>query len=269
MGDDAMPKTDQDNVSNESSSLLLKPSSCSTERPSASTQDYEEQGLIGSSSEIQLERLANYQLYDGGSDYHDRDGTSRWQKKAKWIAAGAILLLFTGSILNSVLRPEPKILPTPTKNTSRSFSSLDPVRDLGLADYDRPADSKPSKALTRKAKTGRKNYPTNSWYQNMLMLQGRPSQVNRVNAIPYVLDAAGPIPGLRVHPNRIESYTTEFHLSLLEFFGLTLGAAPRKDMLKSNTLLSFEYSVLETTPLGLTLEWVCAFEFFDRSIFYK
>jgi hypothetical protein len=46
-------------------------------------------------------------------------------------------------------------------------------------------------------------------------------------------------------------------LTFNEDAGLTLGAAPDLSEKASSKELSHRYTILETTELGLTLQWVC------------
>ena len=138
------------------------------------------------------------------------------------------------------------------------FSILDPVKDLGLLEFHRES-SLPPENIFRKLNVDtsgkRSALPTNAWYQNMLLSTGEPSNIHRAYATPYMLDAVGLIPGLRIHPNHIESSVFVMQLSFLDSFGLTLGATGDVTKGKHETN-SKAYSVRSTTQLGLTLEWV-------------
>lgn len=143
----------------------------------------------------------------------------------------------------------------------RRFSTLHPVKDLGLYDYDRPSASKPPYPLVKGLGEDVKNYPTNAWYQNMLMVTDEPESIHRTYTIPYIVDAAGPAPGLRVHPNHIAASSFVVQVHVIETYGLTLGAAVDAAVLPNHhqqtSSISRKYKVKRTTPLGVTLEWVC------------
>jgi hypothetical protein len=141
------------------------------------------------------------------------------------------------------------------------FSTLDPVKDLGLEDFDRPKGSKPARVVTDGS--SRKNYPTNSWYQSLLMPAGEPDMTHRAYAIPYIVDAAGPMPGLRIHANHIDASSSVVQLYVIEEYGLTLGAAADASLAQTTKgdngtakPESRQYTVTHTTPLGVTLAWV-------------
>ena len=139
-----------------------------------------------------------------------------------------------------------------SEGKSAPFSTLDPVIDLGLFNFTRPDESSPSSRL----KLSRKALPTNAWYQNLLSLQPNqePSQLHRVYTIPYVVDTAGPIPGLRIHAHHLDATSTAVILAVTEPYAVTLGATQEINMnIQEDTN---GYSVVAATELGVTLEWV-------------
>lgn len=135
--------------------------------------------------------------------------------------------------------------------TEEPFSMLDPVKDLGLYSLQRPKDTSPPESIVRDSP--QQALPTNAWYQNLLMVKGEPSSVHRAYSQPYIVDVVGPIPGLRAHPNHLDASTTVVQLSFVDAHGLTLGAAPRETHNESPTMA---YSVVSTTALAATLQWV-------------
>jgi len=143
-------------------------------------------------------------------------------------------------------------------STSGPLSLLDPVTDLELADYDRSRDTRPPRTLEKLSNTSRgfAAFPTNAWYQNMILVEDEPSTVHRAYTIPYVVDAVGPIPGLRVHPNHIGANNDVVQLYVVEHYGLTLGAAIDADASHAEEEPSMRYNIQEMTNLGITLEWV-------------
>ena len=153
---------------------------------------------------------------------------------------------------------------TETKSSvMRAFSQLDPVRDLGLREIHRPHNSRPSPIL-QKLQEPFRALPTNAWYQNMLLLGldntnsgmmavvEQPTSIHRAYVMPYVVDAAGPIPGLRLLPGRLQvgGSTTEWIVN--ENFGVTLGAMTTT----TTNDMDRRYVVGNTTKLAVTLEWV-------------
>jgi hypothetical protein len=138
-----------------------------------------------------------------------------------------------------------------------SLSKLHPVDDLGLYSFSRDKGTSPMSALTKGSEKngGSVNYPTNAWYQNILMMDDEPSNIHRIYAVPFVLDPAGPIPGVRVHPNHIQASTAVVQLNTVEAYALTVGAA--KDATsKHNSTETNGYIIENMTPLGVTLGFV-------------
>jgi hypothetical protein len=145
------------------------------------------------------------------------------------------------------------------------LSRLDPVMELGLYDYARSAATQPSfqqSALAQQATAGAA-LPTNSWYQSFLLLprdvHTNPSTLHRAYSMPYVVDAAGPVAGVRIYPTQAVGTTTVVQLAVLENQGVTTGLAPAaatQSGKKPNTVVSRRYEVEEMTSLGVTLSWV-------------
>jgi hypothetical protein len=144
-------------------------------------------------------------------------------------------------------------------NTPRGpFSKLHPVKDLGLYDYTRPKMSSPQSPITEGLKNA-KIFPTNAWYQSLLMPADEPEVIHRAYAIPYIVDAAGPVPGMRIHGNHVDASNFVVQLYVIEEYGLTVGAgtdAAASKPSKRSKALSGKYKVTHATPLGVTLEWV-------------
>lgn len=138
-----------------------------------------------------------------------------------------------------------------------SLSKLHPVDDLGLYNFSRDKGSSPPSALTKGAEKhgGWASYPTNAWYQNILMMDDEPSNIHRVYAVPFVLDPAGPIPGVRVHPNHIQASTAVVQLNTVEAYALTVGATTDATS-KFNSTETNGYIIENMTPFGVTLGFV-------------
>lgn len=92
------------------------------------------------------------------------------------------------------------------RSSSEPLSLLDPVNDLNLPLFTRPASSRPAIPLT--ANGNQTSYPTNSWYQSLLMPEDEPTSLHRTYSIPYLIDASGIIPGVQAHPNHISASST-------------------------------------------------------------
>ena len=142
--------------------------------------------------------------------------------------------------------------------TSAAFeplSTLDPT--VYFVDIVRPTDSSPSSRLDPLKETS-SAVPTNSWYQNLLLLRDGeiPSMNHQAYTLPYVVDVAGPIPGVRLHMGRVETASEQVIVSVDQALALTLGAAVSLSNSSFNSTADNGYSVLSTNELGLTLQWV-------------
>ena len=142
------------------------------------------------------------------------------------------------------------------QESTLAFSTLDPVSDLGLPKFHRPSTSKPPPPL-KLGQPDARHYPTNAWYQNMLMPFDEPGENHRAYAIPFVVDCAGPVPGLRVHPNHVDASSFVVQVNIIAEYALTLGATVDARKTTGSSLHSTNmYKATHTTPLGVTLEWV-------------
>ena len=116
----------------------------------------------------------------------------------------------------------------PFKNKKKSipFSTLDPVKDLKVPLVDsRPFA--PGKVFSRLSSKNTSALPTNKWYQNMLLIPDdtNPNSEHSVYTIPHVVDAMGPVPGIRIHASRVSGSDRSVQVVFDNGFGLTLGAA--------------------------------------------
>ena len=135
---------------------------------------------------------------------------------------GLIIALFNINFpLNSILENGDNTFPVEGMNMSdvvgETYSlsnggwalplSVNPPEHLNVLLIDRPDTSKPGQVLSqiRKHKTA---IPTNSWCESLFIADGK-NDYNRVFQIPYIVDVAGIIPGLRSHPARVMSDSRE------------------------------------------------------------
>ena len=103
------------------------------------------------------------------------------------------------------------------------FSTVDP-HDLGFTYIDRPEISKPGEVL-RNLRSSGIPLPTNTWCENFLLGEGHNnSPQNKVFQIPYVLDTAGTIPGIRTHASHVFGTATSVEQTYEPENGLTIGA---------------------------------------------
>lgn len=100
--------------------------------------------------------------------------------------------------------------PVPPQHTSGAwssksipFSSVDPA-SLGFLPLNRPPQSAPGVAFVELMNLSIP-LPTNSWYENFLLGERVDYPENKVFQVPYILDTAGPIPGIRSHPCHVQA----------------------------------------------------------------
>lgn len=246
-----------------------QPSQCSTD---AATKDR----MGGSYQSIKANESCASLEVGAESFYEDSKGAAARRRLIMFVGLAVIAFFAVAAFGFFGRKPSngADVIPFPgTKR--RAFSALHPVHDLGISPFARPEDSRPPKALTKGAETtDSQSFPTNAWYQNMLLVRGEPTAVNRAYATPFLVDAVGPIPGLRVIPNHVDASTAVVQLNTIDEYGLTVGAAPdatltdaNKSKKDSNSTYSNEYSVDNMTPLGLTLAWVSSVYFCDHTFF--
>ena len=150
------------------------------------------------------------------------------------------------------------------------FSTLDPVKDLNVFEYDRDGFSSPSDVFgvlsEGQAKT-RHPLPTNKWYENILLLKGSdPSDDNRIYTVPYVISPAAPIPGIKLSASKVLGLDTVVQVTYVDQHSLTIGAT-RNLFQSTNYGMQKRYSLYDDdfeasskmnsplSPLGLTLKW--------------
>jgi hypothetical protein len=260
-----MPPSEDDLLATETTGLLM-PSASSTELSTVSNykgktlpmaSSYED---VRESVEMQLQALTQSKKI-----LHEPPNTSRDLNRRP-----AFTMLLIGCILSVAFVAYPhfhhgsseKISGTP--GPPIPFSRQDPVDDLQLLEFHRPDETAPpsklflNHAFSSSSQRRRTTLPTNAWYQNMLLLRGEPSNIHRVYASPYMLDVVGIIPGLRAHPNHIDSSKFVMQLAYDDQSGLTLGATgdASDDSNRTSNKDSHRYSILTTTKLGVTVGWV-------------
>ena len=92
--------------------------------------------------------------------------------------------------------------------------------------------------------------PTNRWYQNIL-LGGPKDEFGSIYTIPYIVDTAGSIPGLRIQYPNLQASTSIVQMIFNANFGLTLGV-DNKAGISSQYILD---DVSQPSELGVTLKW--------------
>jgi hypothetical protein len=268
----------------ETATLLYSPSPGSTNRPSlTNVLDY---GAVESG--VEQEPLIQMSLSQTSLSHHAAAlyGDDEWpqttvhkKRNQKGLVYAAMvpvllvaaLLIFLGVRTWTVPNSHPSHDGTGIPNTSTGktatglpFSKNHPVHDLKLEAFQRPEASAPDAHLFASSNTATQKpkaaLPTNSWYQNILLARGEPTEEQRVYPVPYLVDMVGPIPGLRVHHSTVDAGNNVIQLTQILEHGLTLGAASTRMILdkdddKKNPI-SKKFQVTTMTQLGVTLQWV-------------
>jgi len=141
----------------------------------------------------------------------------------------------------------------------RATVSFPPFSVVDPADYfpvtERAEGSLPSSRLAA-LKEQHSSLPTNAWYQNFLLLRDgeSPTADHRAYTQPYVVDVAGPLPGIRMQLGTVDTTSDQVIVADGTADALTLGVAPPS----ATTFDSVDmgYNVVAANDLGLTLEWV-------------
>jgi endoglucanase Acf2 len=113
-------------------------------------------------------------------------------------------------------------MPLVASYSNGPFSNVDPI-SLQFLEADRPDVSMPGPALTV-VSTSHTSLPTNSWCQNLMIGSGEHDE-NRVYQVPYVIDVASSITGIRTNPIHIYADSTQVMVQFEANNGLTLGAS--------------------------------------------
>lgn len=154
-------------------------------------------------------------------DLLDNRSRKDTESNRKWIIVSAIATIFVVcTIFYFTKTTVREILFGPTTDSQqlnnlgfehsdvllRPYSVKDP-REYNIYPIDRSDDSKPGEVLENVIST-HSAIPTNAWCENFLLGSGV-SENNHVYQIPYVVDAAGPAPGIRTHPVRAQASARE------------------------------------------------------------
>ena len=93
--------------------------------------------------------------------------------------------------------------------------------------------------------------PTNSWCENLFLGADFNTPENKIFVVPYVIDTAGPIPGLRVHSANVHADDTQVIMNFEAHSGVTIGMAePCPTKYKIAT-----YERESIARLAVELEW--------------
>jgi hypothetical protein len=128
------------------------------------------------------------------------------------------------------------------------ISTMDP-RGLKLLEAIRPPKSKPP-ATFGKLRNENVPLPTNSWCENLLL--GNVTEAShKIFQLPYAIDAAGYLPGLRAHHVQIKGETTAVEMIYEPTYGFNIGA--NEEFIKGHEVASNKN--LAVARMAVTLQW--------------
>lgn len=120
------------------------------------------------------------------------------------------ILCFAYFYYSSFPITNPPMLNSAWSSKAEPFSFVDPV-DIGFLTVNRPMSSRPGEILSNLVEKDsisgapQTPLPTNAWYENLLLGASNKDPENKVFQVPYVIDAAGLIPGIRSHPSHLQA----------------------------------------------------------------
>lgn len=126
------------------------------------------------------------------------------------VMLGSIVVSYQNSTVSSVSPTPPPVLKSAWSSKAEPFSVVDPTT-IGILSIDRPYNSKPGPVLSNliainsTSNNPETPLPTNTWYQNLILGSSNNDPENKIFQIPYIIDAAGFIPGLRTHPCHLQA----------------------------------------------------------------
>ena len=117
------------------------------------------------------------------------------------------------------------------------FSNVDPL-SLKFMLAERPDVSMPGPALEDVSKT-HSTLPTNSWCQNLMIGSGEHDE-NRVYQLPYIVDVASSITGMRTNPIHVYADSTQVMTQFEANNGITLGASDNEIFQSQHQIIADE-----------------------------
>lgn len=124
------------------------------------------------------------------------------------VMLGSIVVSYQNTTVSTILSPP--VMTSAWSSKSEPFSTIDPT-SIGILSIDRPASSKPGPILSNLIGEDPFSHapdtplPTNTWYQNLILGNSNNDPENKIFQIPYIIDAAGYIAGLRTHPCHLQA----------------------------------------------------------------
>jgi len=132
---------------------------------------------------------------------------------------------------------------------SLPFSTVSPA-SLGMIVVDRPSSSSPGPIFKNLVSRGIP-LPTNSWCENFFLGRSNTGEHNKVFQVPYILDTADTIPGVRTHPAHVQANDRAVMMTYELENGLALGAV--ETFLPQHEIVGDVNNAI--ARLAIVLEW--------------
>jgi hypothetical protein len=160
--------------------------------------------------------LADWKTFSNGfeknNQTYDEEDSFRTNNKSRrslyFISIGVFLTLVAALVVffrryEQQLDSEYPYVTAAWSSKAAPFSRVDPAT-LNITGVERPAVSYPGRVF---GKLLDKDIPlpTNAWFENFLLGPGDDPDGNKIFQVPYILDMAGPIPGIRTHACHVQA----------------------------------------------------------------
>lgn len=145
------------------------------------------------------------------------------------------------------------------------FSIVDP-RDLGFLLANRPESSKPGPIFENFRKSDTKEFvplPTNSWCENFFLGLDNVQSQNKVFQLPYIIDTAGIIPGVRTHGVHLQANDMSVEMVFDPEDGFIMGGVESFD--PQHKISYDEKFNAAIARLAIVLEWETKERFNSKS----
>jgi endo-1,3(4)-beta-glucanase len=164
------------------------------------------------------------------------------------------LVILSSIFINGMTLNEPPIESGAWSSIATPFATVDP-RDLGLLQANRPQSSKPGRIFDnfRKSDTKQVPLPTNSWCENFFLGFDNVQSQNKVFQLPYIIDTAGIIPGIRTHSVNLEANDMSVEMVFDPEDGFIMGGVESFD--PQHKISYDEQFNVAIARLSIVLEW--------------
>eukprot|EP01038_Epipyxis_sp_PR26KG_P009986 gene9986-13436_t len=202
---------------------------------------------------FQLNGVEAFSIQKDRTDF-DVNVTSKRSTKMIYLFAMAATLVIVGIMVSQVnftnnAESELPIEGGAWSSKAEPFSVVNPST-LGIVVTERPQSSRPGAVFGDLLKA-HIPLPTNSWYENLLLGSISTDSENKVFQVPYILDTAGYIPGIRTHPAHVQANDRTVMMTYELENGLSLGAV--EPFLEQHTVRSQGTPAI--SKLAIELEW--------------